>query len=161
MVAWVDEKPRWPGWMQAAVEALPRSRMLTERYCEGRVLVLLPRENGEARRSRPKKRAQEENPKEAEASAARRPYIWALDALKDQEQRWSLTFGRMRTVSRAGVVQCQQGDTKEEVRLPPPPSDYGRYACENSGYCQASPAEEASDGGPSVGVAEAGRGLAT
>ena len=61
MVGWVGER-RWAGWMPAAAEAPPRSRLPAECYSEGR--TRWPRENGEARgeADRERKRARQKDP---------------------------------------------------------------------------------------------------
>ena len=103
--------PRWPGWMPAAVEALPHSRMSAEHCCEGRVRWMLPRVRGKVYR----KRARRGNRDRAESLAARRPYR-ALSILKDQKERMLLTLGQTRTASRAGVVHCTGSRSKSANR---------------------------------------------
>ena len=41
MVAWIGDKPRWPGWLPEAAGAIPRSRRSPEQYSEGRADWLL------------------------------------------------------------------------------------------------------------------------
>lgn len=61
--------------------------MSSERYSDGRLRWLQPRENDELRSETgsERKRARQKDPSRAEAMAARRPYGRALDILKEQE----------------------------------------------------------------------------
>ena len=36
MVAWVGDRPRWPGWLPEAAGAIPKDRRSPEQYSEGR-----------------------------------------------------------------------------------------------------------------------------
>ena len=36
MLAWVGDRPRWPGWLPEAAWAIPKSRRSPEQYSEGR-----------------------------------------------------------------------------------------------------------------------------
>ena len=80
MVAWVGDRPRWPGWLSEVTGAIPRSRRSPEQYSEGRAEWLLRRQQGEERSEsvRARKRARQEDSQGPEALAARRPITRAL-----------------------------------------------------------------------------------
>ena len=121
MVAWVGDRPRWPGWLPEAAGAIPRSRRSPEQYSEGRAEWLLLRqqgaERGEAGRTR--KRARQEDPQGPEALAARRPIVRALDLLREREERQELELGRTRMASKGGAIQSQQEASQDEGQVAP------------------------------------------
>ena len=121
MVAWVGDRPRWPGWLPEAGRlpsawAIPKSRRSPEQYSEGRAEWLLRRQRGEERceAGRVRKRARQEDPQGPEALAARRPIIRALDVLREREERQELELGRTRTASKGGATQSQQEASQDE-----------------------------------------------
>ena len=82
MIAWVGDRPRWPGWLPEAAGAIPRSKRSPEQYSEGRAEWLLLRQQGQERSEagRAWKRARQEDTQGPEALAAKRPIMRALDA---------------------------------------------------------------------------------
>ena len=115
VVAWVGDRPRWPGWLPEAAGAIPRSRMSPEQYSEGRAEWLLLRQQGEERSEagRAWKRARQEDSQGPEALAARCPIIRVLDVLGEREERRELELGRSRTASKGGTTQSQQEASRD------------------------------------------------
>ena len=112
-MAWVGDRPRWPGWLPEAAGAIPRGRRLPEQYSEDRAQWLLLRHRGEERSEagRARKRARQEDSQGPEALAARRPIVRALDVLREREERQELAT---RTASKGGATQSQQGASQDE-----------------------------------------------
>ena len=121
MVAWVGDRPRWPGWLPKAAGAIPRSRRSSEQYSEGRADKVLLRQQGAGRgeAGRARKRARQEDSQGPEAMAARRPIIRALDVLREREERQKLELGRPRTASKGGATQSQQEASQDEGHVAP------------------------------------------
>ena len=116
MVAWVGDRPRWPGWLPEAAGAIPKGRRSPEQYSEGRAQWLLCRQQGEERSEagRARKRARQENSQGPEALAARLPIVRALDVLREREELQELELGRTRTASKGGATQSQHEASQTE-----------------------------------------------
>ena len=116
MLAWVGDRPRWPGWLPEAARAVPKSRRSQEQYSEGRAEWLLRRQQGEERSEagRARNRARQQDPQGPEALAARRPFIRAWDVLREREERQELELGRTRKTSKGEATQSQQEANQTE-----------------------------------------------